>query len=167
MRVFAWVMTFVLLGAATVFSMQLENMEDYTFYAGPGGWATSAGHGLIGMMAEVEYQTMGFGVLVGIGTNRVQGWSLLPRIYVDAPDAWRLFGEMPLIQVVEAEISIVPDVGLVKDVYTWQYIGIGFGAEYEAEGRTLKASVGFGATSGQCLPCLATGYVGLQIGFKF
>lgn len=140
--------------------------DAYTFSAGPTGWGTSSGMGLIGMAAEVEQQALGLEVFLGIGTNRVQGWALWPRVYL-AGETWRPFGELPLVQISETEIQIDPDRGLIKNVYTFQFIGIGLGVGYTQADRTLRLSIGLGATSGQCIQCDVQGYAALHIGFSF
>lgn len=139
----------------------------YHFSSGPSAWGQwGTGAGLIGVFTQVESQGVGLEGFLGIGTNRVQGWALWPRVYLEGGD-WRPFGELALVQVSETEISVDPGVGLVKTVYTWQFAGVGLGVAYTQRDRTLSASAGWGVNSGQCLTCAMQGYVALHIGFSF
>jgi len=136
----------------------------YTFSAGLSSWGTSAGAGLLGMSAEVEQQGMAAEAFLGIGTNRVQGWALWPRVYL-VDGTWRPFGELALVQISETELSVDPNVGLKKTTYTWQFMGLGIGIVYAQHDRVLRASVGLGVTGGQCLFCGMAGYAALHLGF--
>lgn len=163
MKKLIWIVSFVLiLGPSPSFSQE----ADYAYFAGLGSWGTFDGVGLIGMSAEVVQQGVGVEVFLGIGTNRVQGWGLWPRIYLEG-ETWQPFGELALIQLSETEISIDPDIGLRKNTFTWQFMGVGLGMVYAQKDRLLRASLGLGVTGGQCLVCGMLGYANLHIGFSF
>jgi len=162
--------------AVCVWHGQAQAQTQYAFSAGPSAWGTWDGTGLIGMAAQVEYQGLALEALVGIGTNRVQGWGLWPRVYLEGTsstaepallDTLRFFGELPLVQLSETQISVDPDRGLVKQVYTWQFMGLGLGAEYLQGDRSLRASAGIGVNGGQCAACGMQAYVAVHIGFSF
>ncbi len=138
----------------------------YAFSAGPEVWGTSQAEGLLGMGFEIEQDNFGLGLSLGIGTNRVQGWSVLPRVYF-APAAWRPFGELRLVQVSETSIGIDPSVGLVKEAFTWHFVGLGLGVSLGQAERSLQAVLGLGVNGGQCLPCGVQAYASLRIGFAF
>lgn len=140
--------------------------ETYLVTTGPASWGTIDGSGLIGMSIEVAQQGVSVEAMLGIGTNRVQGWALWPRIYLPG-DQWLAFGELPLIQLSETEISIDPDVGLIADTYTWQFIGVGVGVVNARGNRTLRISGGLGVSGGQCLHCKMHGYLSIHIGLSF
>jgi len=142
--------------------------EEYDFSSGPSSWGAMDGSGLIGISAEVEQQDFALEVFLGIGTNRVQGWGLSPRMYLtDREELWRPFGEFSLIQVVETEILIDPEVGLIKNTFTWQFMGVGLGATYRQNDRMMRVSIGLGVNGGQCLYCQMHAYASLHIGFSF
>jgi len=134
--------------------------------AGPGSWGTTSGAGLVGMSLEVAQRGVSLEALLGIGTNRVQGWALWPRIYLAGERLWP-FGELPLFQVTETEIAVDPERGLVKNTYTWQFIGVGVGLVYASSDRSIRVSGGLGVSSGQCLPCGVQAYLSFHIGISF
>ncbi len=159
---FSWVLLLSLI-ASPVWAQEV-----YDFSSGPSSWGTTDGSGLIGISAEIEQQDFALEVFLGIGTNRVQGWGLGPRMYLTGTEeVWRPFGEFSLIQISETEISIDPEVGLIKNTFTWQFMGVGLGTSYQQNGRMMRASIGLGVNGGQCLHCQMHAYASLHIGFAF
>lgn len=152
--------------AVCVWGSGVQAQTPYAFSAGPSAWGSWDGAGLFGMAAQVEYQGMGLEAFLGIGTNRVQGWGLWPRVYLGG-EAWRPFGELPLLQIAETEISIDPQRGLVKNTYTWQFMGLGLGVAYVQGDRSLRAAAGIGVSGGQCAACGMQAYVAIHMGFSF
>lgn len=138
----------------------------YEFSGGLDAWGLVSGMGLVGVSAEAEQDGLGLGALLGIGTNRVQGWGLWPRAYLGG-EAWRPFGELALVQLSETEIQVDPERGLIANTYTWQFMGVGLGAVYRQDDRHLRASLGMGVTGGQCAVCGLLAYATVQIGFSF
>ena len=152
--------------AVCIWHGQAQAQTQYAFSAGPSAWGAWDGAGLIGMAAQMEYRGLGLEAFLGIGTNRVQGWGLWPRVYLN-DEVWRPLGELALIQITETEISVDPQRGLVKNAYTWQFMGLGLGVAYLQEDRSLRVTAGIGVNGGQCLICTMQGYVALGIGFSF
>lgn len=139
---------------------------DYRLAAGAGSWGTPAGLGLIGVALEVEQGGLAVEGLWGIGTNRVQGWGLWPRAYL-AGEGWRPFGELALVQVSETELSVDPQRGLVRETFTWQFMGVGLGVAHVQGARRLRASLGLGVTGGQCAVCALQPYATVHWGVSF
>ena len=136
------------------------------FSSGPLAWGTAVGEGLVGMSVEAQQEALGLEVFLGIGTNRVQGWGLWPRVYFSG-EGWVPFGELALLQLSETEISVDPNVGLIKNTFTWQFMGLGIGGIFRQEDRLLRVSVGLGVNGGQCLHCGMQAYASVHIGFSF
>jgi len=159
--------TLCLLIALAACGVGVLGQADHAFSGGLDAWGLVSGMGLVGVSAEVEQDELGLGALFGIGTNRVQGWGLWPRAYLEAGEAWRAFGELALVQLSETEIRVDPERGLLANTYTWQFMGVGLGAVYRQDDRHLRASLGMGVTGGQCAVCGMLAYATVQIGFAF